>query len=82
VLTFLWTTALGIIPGSFVYAYLGHTGAQIEPGESLLSPQIILALVLLGLLSLMPVAGKKLRARRQSRRTQAAEGQAEGPADG
>lgn len=65
VLTFLWTTALGIIPGSFVYAYLGHTGAQIEPGESLLSPQIILALVLLGLLSLLPVVGKKLKARRE-----------------
>ncbi len=63
-LTFLWTTALGIIPGSFVYAYLGYTGAQIEPGESLLSSEIIIALVLLGILSLVPVIARKVRGRR------------------
>lgn len=61
VLTFLWTTALGIIPGSFVYAYLGYSGTTIEPGESILSPQIILALVLLGLLSLIPVIRRKVK---------------------
>ncbi len=61
-ITFLWTTAIGIIPGSFVYAYLGHTGAQIEPGESLLSPEVLLSLILLGLLSLVPVVSKKIRA--------------------
>jgi uncharacterized membrane protein YdjX (TVP38/TMEM64 family) len=74
VLTFLWTTALGIIPGSFVYAYLGHTGANIEPGESLLSLQVLLALVLLGLLSLMPVIGKKLRARTTQQRSETEDG--------
>ena len=61
VLTFVWTTALGIIPGSFVYAYLGYSGTTIEPGESLLSPQIIIALVLLGLLSLVPVLVRKVK---------------------
>ena len=61
VLTFLWTTALGIIPGSFVYAYLGYSGTTIEPGESLLSPQILLALALLGLLSLVPVIRRKVK---------------------
>jgi len=64
--TFLWTTSLGIIPGSFVYAYLGHTGAQIEPGESLLSREILIALVLLGVLSLLPVAVRKIRERKQA----------------
>jgi len=64
--TFLWTTSLGIIPGSFVYAYLGYTGAQIEPGESLISREILIALVLLGLLSLLPVVGRKLRGSRRS----------------
>jgi len=63
--TFLWTTALGIIPGSFVYAYLGYTGARIEPGESLISSEILIALVLLGLLSLMPVIARKIRSRRK-----------------
>lgn len=60
-LTFLWTTALGIIPGSFVYAYLGYSGTTIEPGESILSPQIILALALLGVLSLIPVLIRKVK---------------------
>ncbi|MGC9312226.1 MAG: TVP38/TMEM64 family protein [Sediminispirochaetaceae bacterium] len=62
-LTFLWTTALGIIPGSFVYAYLGYTGARIEPDESLISSEILIALVLLGLLSLLPVIVRKIRSR-------------------
>lgn len=61
ILTFLWTTAVGIIPGSFVYAYLGYSGTTIEPGESLLSPQILLALALLGLLSLIPVIRRKVK---------------------
>ncbi|MDY7027615.1 MAG: TVP38/TMEM64 family protein [Spirochaetota bacterium] len=63
--TFLWTTALGIIPGSFVYAYLGYTGARIEPGESLISSEILIALVLLGMLSLLPVIARKIRSRRK-----------------
>lgn len=62
--TFVWTTALGIIPGSFVYAYLGHTGASIEAGESLLSAEVLIALVLLGLFSSVPVLVKKIRSRR------------------
>ena len=61
--TFLWTTALGIIPGSFVYAYLGYAGATIEPGESLLSPQLILALCLLALISAIPIVYKKAQKR-------------------
>lgn len=61
--TFFWTTALGIIPGSFVYAYLGSTGAQA--GEAGFGWQITLALVLLGLLSLMPVVLKKIKARKE-----------------
>ncbi len=61
VLTFLWTTAVGIIPGSFVYAYLGYSGTTIKPGDSLLSPQIIVALVLLGLLTLIPVIRRKVK---------------------
>ncbi len=61
VLTFLWTTAIGIIPGSFVYTYLGYSGTTVQAGESLLSPQIMIALVLLGLLSLLPVLLRKVK---------------------
>lgn len=62
--TFLWTTAVGIIPGSFVYAYIGHAGqAVFERG--IFTPEILVALILLAVISLVPVAMKKLR--RQSK---------------
>lgn len=60
--TFIWTTALGIIPGSFAYAYLGYAGASI--GEAGMPKELIIALVLLTLLSLFPVVWKKLRAKK------------------
>jgi len=59
-LTFLWTTSLGIIPGSFVYAYLGFAGASVGEGQ-LVPPQIIVALILLGVLSLIPVIYNKIK---------------------
>ena len=61
VTTFIWTTSLGIIPGSFVYAYLGYAGASLEPGKARFPYQALIALVLLGLLSLIPVAVRKVR---------------------
>jgi uncharacterized membrane protein YdjX (TVP38/TMEM64 family) len=59
VFTFIWTTAIGIIPGSFVYAYLGSTGAATGEDSSF-GIKITIALILLGLLSLLPVLMKKL----------------------
>lgn len=58
---FIWTTSLGIIPGTFIYAYLGYSGTTT--GENLLSKEIIIALVLMGLLSLLPVVIKKIKKR-------------------
>lgn len=58
--TFLWTTAVGIIPGSFVYAYIGHAGqAVFERG--IFTPEILIALILLALISLLPVVLRKIR---------------------
>lgn len=56
---FIWTTSIGIIPGSFIYAYLGYSGTTT--GENILSKEIVIALVLMGLLSLLPVIIKKLK---------------------
>ena len=58
---FLWTTALGIIPGSFAYAWLGHAGATLGDGAPW---QLFVALGLLAVLSLLPVLIRKLRGRR------------------
>lgn len=52
--TFVWTTALGIIPGSFVYAYAGQTLGDITSASDIISWKIFLALTMLGLLALIP----------------------------
>ena len=59
--TYLWTTFIGIIPGSFVYTYLGHQSGQLENISDLVSPEMISALVLLGLFSIIPLIIKKLK---------------------
>ncbi|MGR8929886.1 MAG: TVP38/TMEM64 family protein [Gammaproteobacteria bacterium] len=57
--TYLVTTFIGIIPGSFVFANLGQSLGRIETLDQLLSGQTIFALTLLGLLSLVPVLSKR-----------------------
>jgi uncharacterized membrane protein YdjX (TVP38/TMEM64 family) len=58
--TFAWTTMVGILPGSFVYIYTGRQLGIIEKPGDILSWQILLAFVLLGLLVLSPVIIKKI----------------------
>lgn len=52
--TYIAATALGIIPGSFVYAYAGRQLGSINSLNEIASPNVIMALVLLGLLALVP----------------------------
>jgi uncharacterized membrane protein YdjX (TVP38/TMEM64 family) len=52
--TYVAATALGIIPGSFVYAYAGQQLGSINSLKEIASPNVIAALVLLGLLALLP----------------------------
>jgi uncharacterized membrane protein YdjX (TVP38/TMEM64 family) len=61
--TFLWTTSAGIVPGSFAYAYLGHSVADLDLRGGV-PAGLVVALLILAALSLIPVAVKKLRARR------------------
>ncbi len=56
--TYLSTTFIGIMPGSFVFANLGQSLGSIESLEQLFSWQTLLALSLLGGLSLIPVLSK------------------------
>lgn len=60
--TFIWTTAIGIAPMTFIYANLGETLGTINRLEDLFSPSLAFALALLGLLALIPIAVKKTRA--------------------
>jgi uncharacterized membrane protein YdjX (TVP38/TMEM64 family) len=58
--TYVAATAIGIIPGSFVYAYAGRQLGTISSLKEIASPNVIGAFVLLGLLALVPIVYKRL----------------------
>lgn len=57
--TYILATSLGIIPGSFVFAYAGRQLGSINSLSEIASPPVLLAFTLLGLLALMPIAYRK-----------------------
>ena len=61
--SYVTATALGIIPGSFVYAYAGRQLGTINSLKEIASPNVIAAFVLLGLLALVPIVYKKFTAK-------------------
>lgn len=68
--TFVLATFVGIVPGTFVFSSVGaglgsvfSQGGEFSP-SGVLTPQIITALVGLALLSLVPVAYRRFRAKR------------------
>ena len=70
--TYTLATVLGIIPGTFLYVSVGAgLGSVFEAGgnftpASILTPEVVTALVGLSVLSLVPVIYKKLQARKQT----------------
>ncbi len=68
--TYVLGTAIGIIPGSLVYASVGDgVGAVLEAGQDvnlriIFEPRFLLPIVGLGILALLPIVYKKYRARR------------------
>jgi uncharacterized membrane protein YdjX (TVP38/TMEM64 family) len=70
--TYVVATAVGIIPGTLVYASVGNgLGAVFETGGRpdlgiIFEPQIILPLVGLAVLAILPVAYRKIKARQPS----------------
>ena len=66
-ITFLWTTSLGMFPGSLVYAYAGLQLGSINRPEDMLSPSILAVLALLGLFTLLPPIFNFLRRLRGKR---------------
>jgi uncharacterized membrane protein YdjX (TVP38/TMEM64 family) len=61
--TYVAATAIGIIPGSFVYAYAGRQLGAINSLKEVASPNVVGAFVLLGLLALVPVVYKRFAAK-------------------
>ena len=70
--TYVSATAVGVIPGAFVFASSGvGLGSVFDSSEtfsasSVLTPEILVALTGLGLLSLLPVVYKRVRARQSA----------------
>jgi uncharacterized membrane protein YdjX (TVP38/TMEM64 family) len=52
-------TAIGIIPGSFVFAYAGRQLGSINSLQEVASPNVLLAFTLLGVLAMVPILYKK-----------------------
>jgi len=70
VLPFALATVLGIIPGTFVYAWIGAGLAGVLAGGGtpdfamIFSPRILLPLLALAMLTLLPVAWRAVKGRR------------------
>lgn len=62
--TFVLATAIGIIPGTFVYVNLGQALGGIDSLSGLVSGETLLAFALLGVAALAPIAWKRLKSRR------------------
>jgi uncharacterized membrane protein YdjX (TVP38/TMEM64 family) len=65
VFTFIWTTTLGIVPGSFAYVLAGNNLSSIQSANEILSKEVIFVFVILGLLSLVHPLSKKYLAKKQ-----------------
>jgi uncharacterized membrane protein YdjX (TVP38/TMEM64 family) len=61
--SFTWTTAVGIIPGSAVFAYAGHQLETVHSVGDIFTANVLAAFLLLGLFTLAPAIIGRLRKR-------------------
>ncbi|MFH2043955.1 MAG: TVP38/TMEM64 family protein [Pseudomonadota bacterium] len=61
--TYILTSWIGMIPGTFVFIYAGKQLAEIDSVKSVMSGRVLLALSMLGLLMLVPLFYKKIKSK-------------------
>ena len=61
--TFFWTSYIGMLPGGFVFVYAGSRLNDLNSPADIFSSEMISVFVLFGLLMLVPVVYKKVKAR-------------------
>lgn len=59
--TLVWTTSLGMLPGSIAFTYAGSQLGAIKSTHDLYSPRVMIAYVLIALIILFPVIVKKYK---------------------
>ncbi len=59
--TFVWTTALGIIPGSLLYSYAGRQLGTINSPKEIFSARVVIAFIGLALFALLPALIDRLK---------------------
>ena len=64
--TYVIATSIGIIPGSFVYAFAGRQLGSINSLAEIASPPVLMAFTFLGLLALVPIVHRKFVERKKS----------------
>lgn len=65
--TYVAATAIGIIPGAFVFANLGQSLGRIQSTAQLVSPETVVALALLGVLALVPVLARNFKRKKEAK---------------
>jgi len=58
--TYVLATSIGIIPGTFVYAYAGRQLGTINSLAEIATPRVLLAFMMLGLLAVAPLLYRRL----------------------
>lgn len=64
-ITYLWTTTIGMIPGSIFFVYMGKQLGSITTIKDILNWQMLLVFAGMGLISLLPILYKKLTTKRE-----------------
>ncbi len=65
--TFFWTTAVGIIPGTAVFAFAGKQLGSINSLSEILSGRVLTAFGILALFTLVPVVWKRRKSGKRAR---------------
>lgn len=60
--TFIWTTAVGIFPGTVLYTFAGKQLVGIEQVSDIFSFNMMLIFIFLALLAILPIAVKRYKA--------------------
>ncbi len=60
--TFIWTTAIGIVPATIIFAYAGRQIGTINAVSEILSARVVIALSVLAAFALFPAAYQRIKA--------------------